>query len=66
MLVTSDDISYMGDGVYIQFDGYGYILRANHHSEDSCTDQIYIEPDVLKKIINFDKTIVSKYDLKRE
>ena len=51
MSVTSDDISYMGDGVYIQFDGYGYILRANHHSEDSCTDQIYIEPDVLKNII---------------
>ena len=47
------NIDYMGDGVYIEFDGFGYIIRANHHEQDSCTDQIYIEPSVLKKITNF-------------
>ncbi len=62
--MTSDDISYLGGGVYIAFDGYGYILRANHHDEYMCSDQIYIEPNVFKKLINYDKAIKSKYEVK--
>lgn len=54
---TTDHISYLGDGVYIQFDGYGYVLRANHHEEDSCTDQIYIEPSVFENLNLFVKHI---------
>ena len=62
--ITKDNLSYIGDGVYITFDGYGYILRANHHEEDQCSDQIYIEPCVLRKLINFDKAMKSKYGVK--
>ena len=55
MQTTIDNIGYMGDGVYIQFDGYGYTLRANHHDEHFCNSQIYIEPDVLEMINKFAK-----------
>ena len=39
---------YLGDGVYIKFDGYSLILMANHH--EAPTDTIVLEPDVLKAL----------------
>jgi len=34
------DVTYIGDGVYAEFDGYGIWLRANVPT----TDEIYLEP----------------------
>jgi len=42
---------YIGDGVYVLFDGYGIWLHANSH--DHPTDKIYLEPDVLNSLIKF-------------
>ena len=46
-------VDYMGDGVYVVFDGYGIELRANDHKNP--TDTIYLEPEVFKNLVNFDK-----------
>lgn len=35
------EIEYIGDGVYVCFDGHGFDLRANHHEHP--TDRVYIE-----------------------
>jgi hypothetical protein len=35
---------YAGDGVYVEYDGFGFWLRANHHTDALCTDKIYLEP----------------------
>lgn len=43
---------YLGDGVYIQITGYGYVLRANDHRPSHCTDEIYIEPSVGASLAN--------------
>ena len=42
---------YIGDGVYVAFDGYGYWLTA----EDGirATDAIYLEPTVLSALVQF-------------
>lgn len=45
--------SYLGDGVYAIFDGYGVWLHANHHEHP--TDKIYLEPDVLHNLNEFFK-----------
>lgn len=45
--------SYLGDGVYAIFDGFGIWLHANSHSEP--TDRIYLEPNVLQGLIIFEK-----------
>ena len=39
---------YIGDGVYIYYNGYSFELRANHHKYP--TDRIVLEPEVLKKM----------------
>ena len=39
---------YLGDGVYAKFDGYGVWLLANSHEYP--TDEIYIEPSVLRAL----------------
>lgn len=43
--------AYLGDGVYIRTDGFSTILT----TEDgiSATNEIYLEPDVLRKLIEY-------------
>jgi hypothetical protein len=43
---------YIGDGVYVEFDGYGIWLRAN--SPDS-PKEVYLEPEVLMALNRFFK-----------
>jgi hypothetical protein len=45
--------SYLGDGVYAIFDGYGIWLHANDH--ENPTDRVYLEPSVLSALNNFAK-----------
>ena len=47
------DWSYIGDGVYVKFDGFGFQLHANSH--DNPTDRIYLEPNVLEGLIGYAK-----------
>lgn len=42
---------YLGDGVYVGFDGYGVWLHAN--DQDDPTDKIYLEPEVCKALIRY-------------
>ena len=41
--------AYIGDGVYIMYDGHGIWLHANSWQEP--TDRIYLEPQVLASLI---------------
>lgn len=43
---------YIGDGVYVEFDGHGIWLRAN--SPDS-PKEVYLEPEVLMALNRFFK-----------
>jgi len=43
--------SYLGDGVYAIFDGYGIWLHANNHKNP--TDKVYLEPSVLESLKQF-------------
>lgn len=51
---------YLGDGVYAQWDGYGFWLRANHHTDEQCTDKIYIEPSVLESFNRWHKHLTGQ------
>ena len=44
---------HIGDGAYITFDGYGFVLTANHHDPNKATDRIYMEPDVIKALEDY-------------
>ena len=47
--------TYLGDGVYAEFDGYGIVLKANHH--ENPTDRIYLEPAVYHALVAWVKAI---------
>ena len=47
--------SYLGDGVYAIFDGFGIWLHANDHEHP--TDRVYLEPQVLTDLIAFNKEV---------
>jgi len=46
---------YLGDGVYAIFDGFGIWLHANDC--ENPTDRIYLEPEVLKALHCFEKSL---------
>ena len=41
---------YLGDGLYVSYDGYMYALRAPRDYGDHI---VYLEPEVLKRFIEF-------------
>lgn len=49
--------SYLGDGVYSFFDGYGIWLRTGDHRGERCNDKIYLEPDVFNALSLFNKRV---------
>jgi hypothetical protein len=48
---------YLGDGAYVDFDGFGLILTAENGIE--ATDTIYLEPEVWIALKNYVKSIES-------
>lgn len=56
--------SYLGDGVYAIYDGYGIRLCAN--SDTNPTDSIYLESSVLDALENFKKRIILHNKLEAE
>lgn len=53
---------YIGDGVYVSFDGYNVNLEVNHHENHA----VALEPDVLIRLIRYakDVNIISDKNLK--
>ena len=47
--------SYLGDGVYVEWDGWGVWLHAN--DPDEPTDSIYLEPEVFDSLVDFFKQL---------
>lgn len=43
--------SYLGDGLYVSFDGYQIALKANHHLYP--TDTVYLDPSVYENLVKF-------------
>lgn len=58
--MKKDNQDYMGDGVYIEWDGYAYWLRANDHRDGFCSDKICLEPSVLRAIKRFEQRMDGK------
>ena len=42
---------YLGDGLYVSFDGYQLALKANGHEHP--TDVVYLEPRVWGNLVKF-------------
>lgn len=43
---------YIGDSVYLQYDGYGLILTTENGLPTDPSNEIYIEPAVFKNLIS--------------
>ena len=48
-------VSYIGDGVYAIYDGFGIWLHTRSH--DNPKDKIYLEPAVLTELDLFNKKV---------
>lgn len=50
--------SYLGDGLYAEFDGYQIALKANSHEYP--TDTVYLEPQVYENLVKFVEQLKEK------
>lgn len=41
--------TYLGDGVYVSFDGYAIVLAVNHHDNKV----VVLEPEVYASLVRF-------------
>jgi hypothetical protein len=48
-----ENYMYLGDGVYVYFNGMGLWLRTGHHEESKCDDKIYLEGKSFKSLCDF-------------
>ena len=53
------EVDYLGDGVYVEFDGFSFILKANDYQNP--TDQIVLEPSVLDALNRFRERMKELY-----
>jgi hypothetical protein len=50
--------AYLGDGLYVSFDGYHFILRAPREGGDHW---VGLEPDVFEALLKFRKETYAKH-----
>jgi len=55
--------TYLGDGVYAIFDGFGIWLHAGSH--DNPTNKVYLDPTVMQELKEFEKDSKSEEVIKR-
>lgn len=44
---------YLGDGVYAHLDSGSIVLTTGHHEPSKADNAVYLEPDVLKKLLEY-------------
>ena len=55
-----ENYSYLGDGVYVEWDGMHFVLRTGDHRDSHCDNKIYLEPYVLHALDQFKERIENK------
>jgi hypothetical protein len=56
--IQEETKDYLGDGVYVDFDGYQIWLKANDYNNP--TDQIALEPNVIESLMRYIERLKSK------
>jgi hypothetical protein len=49
------ECTYLGDGVYVSFDGYNLVIRVNDHRSDPV---VFLEPSVIDELMQYYQKII--------
>lgn len=53
---TNPDKVYIGDGVYVDFDGYGFILTTENGIE--VTNTVVLEPEIFDSLVAYVSRVI--------
>jgi len=56
--VSTERKEYLGDGAYVDFDGFALVLTAENGVE--ATDTIVLEPEVWKQLVDYVERLKKK------
>lgn len=54
---AEENCRHIGDGVYVDFDGYQFAIRVNDHRSDPV---VFFEPSVMDALINYRNEILGQ------
>ncbi len=57
---------HLGDGAYVTFDGYGYLLTANHHDPKIASDRVWLEPTAVELLIALSERVQAQAEEENE
>jgi len=57
-----ENVEYLGDGLYVAFDGYQICLMANSHTQP--TDTVYIEPHVYASLQEYVSRVTAQQSVR--
>ncbi len=52
-----EELIYLGDSVYVRFDGYHIVLETHNGYDDDPRNRIALEPSVLRKLAEYSMTL---------
>ena len=55
---AGEPVEYLGDGAYVKFTGYSYVLMANDHEHP--TDEVHLEQGAMEALVRFQKIVEEK------
>lgn len=58
--------TYIGDSVYIRFDGYHFILETHNGFKDDPSNRIALEPGLIEAIVRHQKYVYQQFEELRE
>jgi len=58
--------TYIGDSVYIHFDGYHFVLETHNGFSDDPSNIIALEPGLIEKIVKHQKYVYEQFEELRE
>jgi hypothetical protein len=53
MTDAPSDVDYLGDSVYVEYDGYHIILETRNGLPDDPSNRIALEPDVMQALVRY-------------
>lgn len=56
----SGNKQYLGESVYAQFDGYGFVLTTENGYDDDPRNRIVLDPSVFASFVKFADAIIKR------
>ena len=63
-IMSDPNACYLGDGAFVTFTGYDFVLTANHHDPKLATNKVHLEVESIDRLNDFVERMKREKELK--